>query len=300
MYHYIDSFLIYLNIEKNASPHTLESYQRDLFQGLDFFSQYTGLPDHRIEPGQLDRLMIRSYLAHLKKQGWAKTTIARKLAVWRSFYKFLARDDVLPVNPLINVSTPKQSQKLPQFMFPEEVNLLINAPDASTLGIRDRAILETLYASGVRIAELVSLNLEHLNIQDGYILVLGKGAKERIVPLGSYAAKAIDHYLKAGRPQLIIKGTVEPALFLNYRGGRLTPRGIRKLIDKYVQQISLKKNISPHVFRHSFATHLLDNGADLRSVQEMLGHVKLSTTQIYTHVTKEKLKEVYQKSHPRA
>ncbi len=300
MYPYIDSFLYYLQLEKNASSHTLDNYQRDLFQGLDFFARALGKPDHRISPQEINRSLLRAFLADLQSRGFSRATIARKLATWRSFFRYLAREEVVPASPAGHLSSPKMERKLPRFLFVDECRALVEAPpDDTPLGRRDRALLETLYASGMRVGELVALNLDDLDLDRACIRVAGKGARERMLPIGSCAVRALESYLSAGRPALAT-GSSGEALFLNYRGERISVRGVRKIIDKYVNQICLERKVSPHVLRHSFATHLLDNGADLRAVQELLGHVRLSTTQIYTHVTRERLKEVYRRAHPRA
>jgi integrase/recombinase XerC len=300
LYPYIDNFIYYLQLEKNASPRTLDSYQRDLFQGLDFFARALGKPDHLVLPEDINRQLLRSFLAHLQSQGFSRATIARKLATWRSFFRYLTREEVLTANPAGHLSSPKIERKLPRFLFADECRALVEAPpDDTPLGQRDRALLETLYACGMRVGELVALNLDDVDLNRATIRVAGKGARERLLPVGAFAVRALEKYLLAGRSALATARSGE-ALFLNYRGKRLSVRGVRKIIDKYVHQICLERKVSPHVLRHSFATHLLDNGADLRAVQELLGHVRLSTTQIYTHVTRERLKEVYRRAHPRA
>lgn len=300
MYNHIDNFLYYLQIEKNASEHTLENYQCDLFQGLDFFASLLSKPDAKVLPSEINQSLLRSYLVELHKRNLARTTISRKLAAWRSFFRYLCRQDVVAENPLARLAVPKQEKNLPHFLVQDECRALVEVPDLNTsLGLRDRALLETVYAAGLRVSELVGLNVHDIDLITGYVRVVGKGSKERIVPLGSFCVRALKGYLKMGR-QKLLAGPDDRALFLNYRGGRLTVRGFRKIINKYVNQLSLKRKVNPHMLRHSFATHLLDNGADLRSVQELLGHVRLSTTQIYTHVTLEKLKQVYKESHPRA
>jgi len=226
--------------------------------------------------------------------------MARKLATLRSFVRYLCREEVLEGNPIAAVSTPKQEKRLPRFLYPKEIELLLEAPDISRpSGLRDKAILEVLYATGIRVSELVSLNLSNLDTQSGSIKVLGKGGKERIIPMGTKACTAMDKYLQVRRKALKKDNGTETAVFLNKFGQRLTARSVRNIINKYVQQVALNQKVSPHTLRHTFATHLLNGGADLRSVQELLGHVKLSTTQVYTHVTKERIKTVHDKSHPR-
>ncbi|MHB8170488.1 MAG: tyrosine recombinase XerC [Thermincolia bacterium] len=303
MYQYLDNFQVYLQVEKNASPRTLESYQRDLFQLVDFLAGELAVEDKQVEPRMINHLLVRRYLAVMQEKGLARTSIARKLASFRSFFKYLCREGILEESPLRSVSTPKLEKKLPRFLYQDDMQALLNAPDLTTpLGLRDRAILEAFYAAGIRISELVNLDLGQVDLGVGYLRVLGKGHKERVVPIGSYAIDALRQYLDKGRPLLAGQGTqgLNAPLFINRDGNRLTPRGIRYLVDKYVDKASIRQHISPHTLRHTFATHLLDAGADLRSVQELLGHVKMSTTQIYTHVTKERLKNVYQNTHPRA
>ncbi|MEW6725761.1 tyrosine recombinase XerC [Desulforudis sp. 1088] len=300
MYHYVDSFMAYLRVERGASPRTLEAYRSDLFQGIDFLARELQKDDAALQPGDVDHLLFRRYLAHLGQAGLARSSIGRKVAAWRSFYRFLARENIVPANPLGRVQGPKQMKKLPPTLYPDEVKAVIEAPGDTPAGLRDRAFLETLYAGGIRVSELVGLDLGDLDLAAGFIRVLGKGNKERIVPLGSYAVRALKKYLDDGRPLLLEGGKDETAVFLNYRGGRLTVRGVRKILNKYLDQLARERNISPHTFRHCFATHLLNAGADLRAVQELLGHARLSTTQIYTRVTADRLQEVYRKAHPRS
>lgn len=302
MYSYIDSFMVYLKVERNCSSLTLESYRRDLFDGIDFFSEVLGKKDEEIKPEEINYTLLRQYLGQLRARGLSRATVARRLSAWRTFCRFLCREGYLDTNPLHRLSVPRQRRQLPNFLYKDEVRMLIEMPSLDRpLGIRDRAILEVLYATGIRVGELVSLDLSDIDFVSQSLRVTGKGNKERIVPIGSYALRALEDYLKRARHKLISRGGAGcEALFLNYRGGRLTARGVRNILSGYVQKLHLEKGVSPHTIRHSFATHLLDNGADLRGVQELLGHVRLSTTQIYTHVTREKLKEQYKKAHPRA
>ncbi|HPZ42466.1 MAG TPA: tyrosine recombinase XerC [Bacillota bacterium] len=322
MYTHIDNFIIYLKVEKNASPNTIESYQKDFFRGLDFFAAFLQKEDHAILPSEIDHRVFRHYLAFLNEQGLARTTIARHLAAWRSLYRYLQREGIIGDNPLTRIASPKLGRKLPQFLFEDEAQALVEAPDLNEpLGLRDRALLETLYAGGLRISELVSLDTGNLDLAAGYIRITGKRSKERMVPLGSKAVEALTKYLQEARPVLLANrgrnkgrqaqqpgqlpaltqpGKPTGAVFLNRWGTRLSSRGIRKIIDKYVEKISLERKISPHTLRHSFATHLLNAGADLRLVQELLGHTSLTSTQLYTHVSSERLKQVYRKTHPRA
>lgn len=323
MYSHFDNFLIYLKVERNASPRTIENYQKDLFRGLDFFAAYLKKADHAVQPGDIDHRVFRLYLGQLQEQGLARTTIARHLAAWRSLYRYLKRENIIDDNPAARVVSPKLKKGLPSFLYENEIGLLLEAPDLTNpLGVRDRALLETLYAAGLRITELVSLDLADLDLGSGYVRVMGKRAKERLAPIGSEAVTALRRYLAGARQRLLAnaspaknksRGKSESAstvkigpigftgaVFLNRWGGRLTGRGIRKIINKYVEQVSLEKKVSPHTLRHSFATHLLNAGADLRTVQELLGHTSLSSTQVYTHVTGERLKKVYRSAHPRA
>lgn len=304
MYSHIDNFLIYLKVEKNASPRTVESYQRDLFNGLDFFSSVLKKEDSAVKPQEIDHQAFRHYLAHLRGQGLARTTVARRLAAWRSFFRYLLREKVIEENYLSRVLSPKLEKRLPRFLYEGEAAVLVEAPDLKhPLGVRDRALLEILYAGGLRINELVMLDLWDLDLSAGYVRVMGKRARERLVPLGSQAVKALRGYLAGARPRILANASekkINNAVFLNRWGERLSARGIRKILNKYAEKADLDRKISPHTLRHSFATHLLNAGADLRSVQELLGHTRLSSTQVYTHVTGERLKQVYRKAHPRA
>lgn len=302
---YRTQFLKYLQGEKNASQHTLLSYGQDLSQFLAFWSN-EGTPLSEQRPPGVDHLLVRGYLASLQKQGYSKRSMARKLAAIRSFFRYLCRVGVLEQNPAEHVSTPKQDKKIPEFLYEEEVVDLLMCPNSRTsLGRRDRALLETLYATGIRVSELVGLNLRDVDYSLGQVTVFGKGSRERIVPLGSEAISALGLYLQHARPDLLRQRRddgvlAEQALFLNRFGKRLTARGVRYLVEGYVSQTAIQRKCSPHTIRHSFATHMLNHGADLRSVQELLGHLNLSTTQIYTHVTKDRLKKVYDQAHPRS
>ena len=289
MRRYIDKFINYLKIEKNVSNHTIINYTID----LKAFSLFLG--DADID--SVDHLFLRRFLAELRGKNYAKRTIARKLASLRSFFKFLYREGHIKSNPITAISSPKLDKKLPKFLDIGKVTKLILSPDVKTpSGLRDRAILETLYSCGIRVSELVGLDIDDIDFISGVIKVLGKGRKERMVPIGDMALNSIRKYT-AGRDG---RAKEKKAVFLNSRGGRLTDRSVRRVVDKHIHACSTEEKISPHSLRHSFATHLLDKGADLRSVQELLGHMNLSTTQIYTHVTMERLKNVYDKAHPRA
>jgi integrase/recombinase XerC len=289
----LDRFVDHLKIVKMMSPHTVKSYSSDLVQFFEFAEE---------AGGNIDYQMIRRFLARLQKEGAAKSTMERKLASLRSFFRFMVKKGMAENDPTIGVPTPKKEKKLPKFLREEQVDLLMNCPDCSKPeGLRDRAIMELLYATGLRVSELVSLKASDLDAGEMEFRVMGKGSKERVVLLGRAAREALDDYLNLGRGELAIKAkTHSPALFLNYRGGPLTDRSVRRVIDRYIEEVSESLKVSPHTFRHSFATHLLSNGADLRSVQELLGHSSVATTQIYTHVTRERLKQVYDAAHPRA
>jgi len=287
---YIEKFIRYLEIERNASKHTLVNYSIDLKSLREF------LKEEPIE--KVDYVSLRRYLAHVKETNLSKVSIARKIASIRSFFKFLFREGIIKNNPASSLSTPKRDKHLPKFLDEKEIVLLLESPGKEDeAGLRDGAILETLYSTGIRVSELVGLNIDTVDQIGGVIKVYGKGKKERIVPIGDRALQAIRDYLKK-RCAAKIKDA--KALFFNKNGGRLTDRSIRRIINKYITKTSIQQKISPHTLRHSFATHMLDHGADLRSVQELLGHANLSTTQIYTHITTERLKSAYTKAHPRA
>ncbi len=284
-------FLQFLETEKNASTHTVKNYDVDLRE----FVQVLNGKDLR----EVTYLDVRSFLAWLTSRKYSKNSISRKLACIRSFFKYMVREGGAPANPAVEVSTPKREKQLPKFLDVKEVTHLLEAPSSNTWEEkRDKAILETMYSSGLRVSELVGLNREDVDFFSGLVRVRGKGKKERMVPLGQVALNAIEDFLKVPAPKII--GTSVNALFQNRLGGRLTDRSVRRMILKYSRRLMIQKRVSPHMLRHSFATHLLDRGADLRSVQELLGHENLSTTQIYTHVTTKRLREVYDAAHPRA
>ncbi len=299
MYSYIDSFIYYLETEKNYSPYTIDCYRRDLFHGVDFFAGVLGKKDSELEPNDINPHLVRSYLGDLYFNNLAKTSISRRLAAWRSFYRYLVREGLVSKNPLSSVASLKLEKKLPNYLFVDDCKALMEAPQPDNpLALRDKAILETLYSSGIRVGEMMGLDTDDLDLGRGELRVMGKGSKERLAPLGSYAIEALGNYLGKARP-ILVKNNPDKALFVNNRGYRLSDRGIRKIIKKYAAGLGLQGNVSPHTLRHTFATHMLDGGADLRVVQELLGHKNLSTTQIYTHLTKERLREVYLKHHPR-
>jgi integrase/recombinase XerC len=292
-------FLRHLALEKNASEHTVKSYREDLTQALSYFQEQAGGKD-RLEPARLTTRLLRSYLAWLHEQGYAKTTIARRLAAVRSWCRFLCRQGVLTVNPADGLRGPRQDKKLPHFLGEAELTRLLETPpDSTPLGLRDRALLETIYSAGLRVSESVGLNLDDLDCASGLATVRGKGKRERLALLGKNALKAIQSWLSV-RETLTAGRRPQPAVFLNKNGTRLTSRSVGRLLEKYLAQAGLDPRSSPHTLRHSFATHLLNRGADIRSVQELLGHRSLGTTQIYTHVTTTRLQDSYHHAHPRA
>ncbi|MCD6299753.1 MAG: tyrosine recombinase XerC [Dehalococcoidales bacterium] len=287
-------YINYLEAERNVSPYTVRNYTTDL---LGFFNF---LKTKRIDSlKEVDRHVLRGYLSHLMDEGFVKASIARKLSAIRSFYRYLLREGVVSASPVADTS-PKLDKRLPTFLTLEEIERLLNAPDLSTpQGQRDRALLELLYASGLRVSELVSLNLEQIDLITGEIRVRGKGSKERVTLMGKPAINALTTYLNQGRPKLLsTRGS--SVLFLNRYGGRFTVRSVQKTLGKYAKIANVGKRVHPHMLRHTFATHLLDGGADLRVVQELLGHANLSSTQIYTHVTKSRARKVYLAAHPMA
>ena len=309
----VRQFLEYLRLEKHFSDYTIKSYGADLIQFGQFLmgeigrgpSAPTQAPSEEpLDQRQLvcDPLKVREFLAYLYGQNYTKSTTARKLATLRSFYKFLVRRGILAVNPLSTIRTPKQEKRLPKCLDLEQVQKLLDAPgDADILSARDKAMLEVLYSSGIRVSELVELEMSDLDLQEGVLRVRGKGRKDRLTPIGSQAIKALQRYFEMraidSRSQV---STCAQRCFLNKHGQSLSTRSVRRKLDKYLVTAGLDPGISPHTLRHSFATHLLNNGADLRSVQELLGHQSLSTTQIYTHLSTSRMKEVYDQAHPRA
>ncbi len=298
---HLQNFFKELEHKSNSSQHTLRAYKIDLNQFLLFMNS-ENCP--RLE--DVNHLFLRKFLAFLRNQEYSKRTIARKLASLRSFYKFLCQREIVEYNPAKAVRTPRHEKKLPCFLNINEIESLLNSPGGKTPSeLRDKAILETLYSSGIRVSELVGLNNEDVDLSARVIKVRGKGKKERLAPIGSFAINALQLYMNAKAQSLLSPpfnkgGEGEFPLFLNKYGGRLTTRSIARILEKYLKIAGLHQDASPHSLRHSFATHLLDKGADLRAVQELLGHAHLSTTQIYTHVTTERLKQVYNNAHPRA
>lgn len=297
MQDYINQFVTYLKVERNYSQHTADGYRRDL---SDFASFLKGDNNDLPNIEDIDHLMIRSYLANLQERQLARSTVIRRLSSIRSFYKYLCRRGYLETDPTSTLSSPKIKRKLPEFLEISEMEALLSAPDLSNVvGLRDKAILELLYSTGMRISELLSLDLPDIDRINAIVKVRGKGKKERIIPIGSHAINALNNYLE--KRSEFTKGNSTQAVFLSERGSRIPDaKSIRRRIDRYAQAIGIRKKISPHTLRHTFATHLINAGADLRTVQEMLGHTNLATTQIYTHVTSDRLKKVYEKAHPRA
>lgn len=299
----LEDFLSYLRVEKNYSPHTLRNYQSDIRQFVGFMRERTAQIKGRDVasplPGKVDHLDIRAYLASLYGRN-AKSSVARKLSALRSFFAYLMRQGEIKQNPADMVSAPKMGKAIPDFLPVDEAFQLMHGPDPSTvLGSRDRAILEVLYSCGLRVSELTDMDQEDIDLDLSIARVMGKGGKERIVPMGSKAREALSNYLQR-RGELLAGGPEERALFLNNRGGRLSGRSVARLLKQLLQRCNLGRPMSPHGLRHSFATHMLDAGADLRAVQEMLGHASLSTTQRYTHLSVDKLMAEYDKAHPRS
>ena len=299
----IEKYTGYLQNERNASPHTLRNYASDLHQFRDFLKH--SLATDEVDIAAVDALQVRAYLASLFQDRKQKASIARKLAAIRAFFKFLVRDGLVQNNPAEFVATPKLAKKLPSIMTEEETNNLLDriaeaAPQGEPMLKRDRAILELLYASGLRVSELAGLDLRSVNFGEKMVLVRGKGRKERIVPFGRKAGEALEAYLPVRERILMDNQTSGHALFLNARGRRLTTRSVDRLLKKYVRLYGPNVRVSPHGLRHAFASHLLAEGADLRAIQEMLGHASLSTTQKYTQVSIQQLLDVYDKTHPKA
>jgi len=305
MQQYIDRFADYLKYQRNASTHTLRNYLSDLEQFYDHLCPRDAAGNRpEIDIHQIDHITIREYMARLYRDSRKKSSIARKLATLRTFFKFLCREQVLESNPARLVSSPRQEKRLPKVISVDDVVHFIETPNTdTTLGIRDRAIIELLYATGCRVSEVAGMNLVDIDLKNQTIRVRGKGRKERFVPFGSKAKEALSAYL-VERNTLLSQAPEHKrdanVVFLNYQGTRISTRSIARLIEKYVKECALAQNISPHSLRHSVATHLLSAGADLRAIQELLGHARLSTTQIYTHVSIEQLMQVYDKAHPRA
>ncbi len=292
------SFLKHLVDEKNSSEHTTKAYRDDLSQAIEYFRTQLG-KDATIK--QVSTRTVRGFLAHLHEQGFSKSTIARRLAALRSWFKYLCRQSELSQSPAEGVRGPKKDKMLPKFLTEETTDKVLTTPtDDETSGPRDRAILETIYSAGLRVSECVQLNIDDVNLDDQVLLIRGKGKKERLAFLGPATTKLIQEWLEERNKLLKLKNKNADAVFINKFGTRLTTRSVGRLLAKYLRQLGMSGQASPHTLRHSFATHLLDRGAEIRSVQELLGHRSLTTTQIYTHLTTQRLQESYKKAHPRA
>ena len=311
---HLKSFLAYLKLNRHLSPHTVRAYDNDVTQYLAFVASETGRKMSQLQPADLDMTSVRAHVAQLNRAGKARASVARKLSALKTFVRYLRREDILDHDPTAMAAAPKRDHTIPVFLSEPEITRLIETPDTGEpLGRRDRAILELFYASGLRLSELVAVDLEDLNLSGRMVRVMGKGRKERLLPFNQSAADAIRVWMK-DRAQIVrpkterrrlkaedrrLKAAGDP-LFINYRGTRLSDRSVDRLLRKYVARCSTRMGISPHALRHSFATHLLQRGADLRAIQELLGHAALSTTQRYTHVNAAQLIDVYKKAHPRA
>lgn len=291
----VDTYLLHLKVERGLAQNTLDSYRRDLTKFILYLRR---LGVNALE--HVERREILAFMEDLHNNGRAAATISRNLAAIRSFFGFLNQENLVDKNPSSELDSPKIPKRLPNIMTVKQVAKLLEQPDVkSPSGLRDKAMLELLYATGIRVSELVDLSLVDVNLDMGFLRCLGKGSKERIIPMGKTAVKSVHTYLQKGRGKLI-RDSQEQAVFVNFHGRRLTRQGFWKILKKYVRQAGFTGDITPHTLRHSFATHLLENGADLRAVQEMLGHSDISTTQIYTQVTAIRLRDVYQQYHPRA
>ncbi|MFP7169116.1 tyrosine recombinase XerC [Terribacillus sp. 7520-G] len=293
---YVQEFKSYLQVEKHASPHTVYYYLND----VNFFLEF--LHSESISFEQADPAAVRVFLTRLYEKKLSRRTVSRKISSLRSFYKFLEREDVVSANPFLRLVQPKAPAYVPSFLYEQELEKLFEASDLGTpLGQRDQAILECLYGTGMRVSECAGIEIDDVDLSIGTVLVRGKGRKERYVPFGSFMERAIRRYLQDGRERLLEKSKEETGkLFLNSRGKPITERGIRLILNKLVEQSAVHMHLHPHKLRHTFATHMLNEGADLRAVQELLGHEHLSSTQIYTHVTKDRLRTIYMNTHPRA
>lgn len=294
---YLKDFLHYLIVEKGLAENTIQSYRRDISAYLIFIEKKLQITDIN----HVTRVHIMQFLSRLKDEGKSARTIARHIASIRSFHHFLILDKIVDHDPTVHIETPHPELKLPKVLNTDEVDTLLNTPDlTTTLGLRDKAMLELMYATGMRVSELVNLNINDVHLSLGFVRCLGKGNKERIIPIGKMATEALKEYLEKARPKLINQKNKTDSLFMNHHGQRLSRQGFWKILKQMAVKAGIEKELTPHTLRHSFATHLLENGADLRSVQELLGHSDISTTQIYTHVTKTRLKDVYNQFHPRA
>lgn len=292
----VEDFIHYLQVERGLSDNTLKSYQRDLKQYMSFIEQHV----HKKSWDDVKRNDIVGFLYDLKDNGKSSATISRAISSIRSYHQFLVRDQQVNQDASIHIETPKKERKLPDVLSAKDVETLLTFRENTPLNIRNKAMLELLYATGLRVTELISLKVSDLHLTMGFLRCYGKGSRERIVPLGDVAREAVEKYLQDARGQLTRRRQDQNALFVNQHGRPLSRQGFWKVLKGITRNSGIKKEITPHTLRHSFATHLLENGADLRSVQEMLGHSDISTTQIYTHVNKSRLKDIYQSYHPRA
>lgn len=298
MHSAVTGFLQYLKIERNCSSLTVKSYGEDLDSLLEYFRDFGGgIP----AVGDVTIANLRGYVAYLHECDYSRSTMARRLACLRSFFRYCCRENLAAANPAKALRTPRAGRRLPHFLSTEQVAQLLEAPPANQpMGLRDRAILETLYSAGLRVAELAALDVEDWNRDADILRVTGKGRKERVAAVGRYAAQALSRWIEVRNPDPGASASHRNAMFLNKKGRRLTTRSVGRLLEKYIRETGLDRLTTPHTLRHSFATHLLDGGADLRSVQELLGHKSLTTTQIYTHVSTKRLRETYEKAHPHA
>lgn len=293
----LKDFMHFMLVEKGLAKNTLMAYERDLKSYLRYLKSVEAVKTLN----DVQRVHIVHFLSFLKEQGKSAKTLARHIASVRSFHQFLLRDKATTQDPTVHIETPKSERSLPKVLSLQEVEKLLDSSNKKDhFALRDKAMLELLYATGIRVSELIQIDLDNVHLTMGFVRVIGKGNKERIIPVGRAAADAVKCYLDNGRPSFISKKHQDDALFLNHQGKRLTRQGFWKILKKLTKEAGIEKELTPHTLRHSFATHLLENGADLRAVQEMLGHADISTTQIYTHVTKTRLKDVYSKFHPRA
>lgn len=290
----LEGYIEYILVEKGLSPNTLEAYRRDIKKLIIYLTQ------REISKCEdINRDTISAYLFHRHKCKASPASVARQVASIKGFFRYLCQERILRIDPALHLESPRLPQKLPKVLSEEEASALVQGEDGRAASLRDKSMLELMYATGMRVSELTGLDVNQVDLEMSFVRCIGKGNKERIIPLGSFARESIREYLEKGRPQLL-KNIAVTALFINNRGQRITRQGFWKIIKKQARLMGIKQEITPHTLRHSFATHLLANGADLRSVQELLGHADVSTTQIYTHLTKSRLKEVYDKTHPRA
>lgn len=294
---HLKDFIHFLIVEKGLAENTIVSYERDLKSYIIFLKEKEKITSFQ----EVKRINIVHFLGLLKEQGKSTRTIARHIASIRSFHHFLLREKVTSEDPTVHIELPHLERTLPKVLSMKEVEQLLDSPKKNDhFGLRDKAMLEVLYATGMRVSELIGLNLDDVHLSMGFIRCIGKGNKERIIPIGRVATESLENYLDKGRPRFVSKKYKDDALFLNHHGRRMTRQGFWKNLKRLAKEAGIEKELTPHTLRHSFATHLLENGADIRAVQEMLGHADISTTQIYTHVTKTRLKDVYSHYHPRA